>query len=152
MVFRAFGAADALAQGRRLRAIARRRGLMFLVGADARLARVLKADGVHLPERLAHTAGALKRESPAWRITAAAHGLPAILKARRAGVDAVVVSPAFPSRSPSAGKPLGPARLAALVRAGGVPAYALGGVNPRTARRLAMTQVVGIAAVDALLD
>ena len=152
MVFRAFGSPDALVQGRRLRAIARQRGLVFLVGADAGLAQALDADGVHLPERLAHTAGALKRARPGWRITAAAHGLPAILKARRAGADAVVVSPAFPSRSPSAGTPLGPTRLAALVRAGGAPTYALGGVNPRTARRLPMTQVIGIAAVEALLD
>jgi len=64
----------------------------------------------------------------------------------------VVVSPVFPSRSPSAGRPLGPARLAALVRAGGAPAYALGGVDPRTARQLPKTGVAGIAAVEALLD
>lgn len=151
-MFRAFGAADAAAQGRRLRSIARRRGLVFLVGADARLARALKADGVHLPERLAHTAGAVKRGTPRWRVTAAAHGLPAILAARRAGAEAVVLSPAFPSHSPSAGKPLGPARVAALVRAGGAPTYALGGINPRTAKRLPMTQVIGIAAVEALSD
>ncbi|MGA0603676.1 thiamine phosphate synthase [Caulobacter sp. KR2-114] len=152
VVFRAFGAPDALAQGRRLRAIARNRGLVFLVGADARLARALRADGVHLPERLAHTAQRLRRGRPGWRITAAAHDLPALLRARRGGVDAAVISPAFPSRSPSAGKPLGPTRLAALARAAGLPAYALGGVNGRTARRLAMSGVIGVAAVEAVME
>jgi thiamine-phosphate pyrophosphorylase len=103
------------------------------------------ADGVHLPERLAHRAPALKRARPGWLVTAAAHSA----RAARVRADAVVVSPAFPSGSPSAGAPLGPVRLAALVRAGGRPAYALGGLNDRTARRLRDAGLVGLAAVDA---
>lgn len=135
----------------KLRAIARRRGLVFLVGADARLAAALKADGVHLPQRLAARAGRLRRARPGWRVTAAAHDLPAVLAARRAGAEAVVISPVFPSRSPSAaGRALGPLRLAGLARAAGGRAYALGGVNAVTARRLPMTQVIGIAAIDGL--
>src|SRR5271154_2880967 len=47
VVYRAFGAPDAVAHGRRLAATARRRGLIFLVGADPALAARLAADGVH---------------------------------------------------------------------------------------------------------
>lgn len=152
VVFRAFGAADAAEQGRRLRAIARRRRLVFLVGADARLAAALAADGVHLPQRLAGQAGRLRRARPGWLVTAAAHDRPAVLAARRAGAQAVVISPVFPSRSPSAaGRALGTLRLAGLARAAGGAAYALGGVNAATAKRLPMTQVIGIAAIDGLL-
>ncbi|HEY9217927.1 MAG TPA: thiamine phosphate synthase, partial [Phenylobacterium sp.] len=71
-------------------------------------------------------------------------------KALSGGAHAVVLSPAFPSRSPSAGKPLGPLRLAQMVRAGASTAYALGGINPRTARRLLGSGVIGLAAVEAL--
>jgi len=150
VVYRAFGAPDAVARGRRLAAIARRRGLVLLAGADPELASRIGADGVHLPERLAARAGAVRRARPGWIVTAAAHGLPAARRALAAGADAVVISPAFPSRSPSAGRPLGALRLAALVRGGAFPAYALGGVSERTAAKLLGTGVVGIAAVAAL--
>ncbi len=56
----------------------------------------------------------------------------------------------FPSRSPSAGRPLGPIRLARLVRQAASPVYALGGVDADTVRRLGDTGVVGVAAVDGL--
>jgi thiamine-phosphate pyrophosphorylase len=64
--------------------------------------------------------------------------------------DAVVLSVALPSRSASAGAALGPVRLAARVRAAGRPAYGLGGIDDRTARRLLGAGLVGLAAVDGL--
>jgi thiamine-phosphate pyrophosphorylase len=82
-------------------------------------------------------------------LTAAAHGLPAVRRARLSGVDAIVVSPVFASASPSAGRPLGPMKFAELVRAAGVPVYGLGGVNAVSARRLLLSGAKGIAAVEA---
>ncbi len=61
-----------------------------------------------------------------------------------------MISPVFPSRSPSAGAPLGPVRFAALVRRVKRPVYALGGVNTKTAPRLIGSGAAGIAAVEAL--
>jgi len=150
VVFRAFGAADALDKGRALATVCRRRGLVLLVGADPELARRLRADGVHLPERLARRAGVIAALRRRFRVTAAAHDLPAVLAARRAGAEGLVISPVFPSLSPSAGKPLGPMVLAGLVRQARVPTYALGGVNARSARALGLTGVSGLAAVEAL--
>jgi thiamine-phosphate pyrophosphorylase len=150
VVFRAFGAVDAEARGLRLRAMARKHGLLLLVGADAGLAARLGADGVHLPERLARQARRLKAAHPRWIVTAAAHSTGAARRALAMGADAVVVSAIFPSNSPSAGAPMGPIRLARLVRAAGGPAYALGGVNNKTARRLKDAGLVGLAAVEAL--
>jgi thiamine-phosphate pyrophosphorylase len=146
LVYRPFGAPDALVVARRLTAIARSRGLLLLIGADAKLAIAAGADGVHLPERLAHKAPALRRAHPHWLVTAAAHSA----RATRIEADAVVVSAIFPSRSASAGKPLGPIRLAAMVRGATCPVYALGGINNKTARRLLPTGVIGIAAVEGL--
>ena len=150
IVYRHFGAADAEAQGRRLLAIARRRGLQLLVGQDTALARRIGADGVHLPERIAHSAPALKRAHPHWLITSAAHSDQAALAS---GADAVVLSVALPSSSPSAssGRAMGPVRLAARVRLAGKPAYALGGVNNKTARRLIDAGLIGLAAVEGLM-
>lgn len=150
IIFRAFGAADAQARGLRLRRIADQRGLKLLVGADDRLAQALGADGVHLPERLAHRARRLKAAHPSWIVTAAAHSAMAARRGLAAGADAVVVSTAFPSNSPSAGKAMGPIRLALLSRAARGPVYALGGINNKTARSLRSTGLVGLAAMDGL--
>jgi len=147
LVYRAFGAEDAGAQADRLATVARARDLVLLIGADARLAQACGADGLHLPERRVHEARRLRARFPLWRITAAAHGGAALRRARAAAVDAALLSPVFPSRSPSAGAPLGPLRAAALVRLAGLPVYALGGVDLRTVSRLAGTGFAGVAAV-----
>ncbi|MDB5443971.1 MAG: thiE [Phenylobacterium sp.] len=120
------------------------------MGADARLAARLGADGVHLPERLAARSRGLKQARPGWIVTCAAHSLAAARRARAAGADAAVVSVVFPSDSPSAGNALGPLRLAWLVRRAGLPVYGLGGINNKTARRLKDAGLVGLAAVDGL--
>jgi thiamine-phosphate pyrophosphorylase len=148
IVFRAFGAADAVETGRKLAAIARRRGLVLLVGADPKLAAAIGAHGLHIPERLIGRLPRLRR--PGWIITAAAHSAGAARAAARAGADAVVVSPVFASASPSAGRPMGPLRFARLVRDVRIPAYALGGITPDTARRLKGAGAAGLAAVEAL--
>lgn len=146
IVLRTFGAQGSAPLARALRRAARERGLTLLIGQDARLAQAVGADGVHLPERLAHRALPIRRARPDWVVTVAAHSLRA---SRARGADAVVVSSVFPSRSPSAGRPLGPIRLAALARGTSQPVYALGGVNDASARRLLGAGVIGMAAVDA---
>lgn len=146
LAYRAFGAPDAADIARRLGRIARRRGLILLIGADAVHVR---GAGVHLPERMAMRARAIKAARPGAIVTAAAHSLPAVIRARRAGADAVVISPVFASASPSAGRPVGCVRFSALVRAAGVPVYALGGVTTLTALRLSGTQAFGLAGVEA---
>jgi thiamine-phosphate pyrophosphorylase len=150
VIFRAFGASDAIAAGLRLRRIAAERRLVLLVGADPALALAIGADGVHLPERLAFRAGPISRAHPRWIVTAAAHGLRAVLAAQKAGAHAVLLSPALPSRSRSAGRPLGPVRFSALVRSSARPVFALGGVNYKTAPRLLGSGAAGFAAVEAL--
>jgi thiamine-phosphate pyrophosphorylase len=151
VVYRAFGDPAAVQTGRRLVKAARRRGLLFLVGADAALAGWIGADGVHLPERAAARAPGIRRARPTWIVTAAAHSEAAIVTARRSGADAVFVSAVFPSASPSAGQPLGPLRFAALATRAGLPVFALGGVNQRTVRLLRGGGASGVAAVEAFL-
>ena len=136
VVFRAFGRAELMEQARDLRRLARRRGLVFIVGNDARLAGEIRADGLHLPEKNVPYAIDRRRWPKDFIITAAAHSLRAMLRAERAGVDGLVVSAVFASASPSAGHPLGVTRLAARARWTTSAVYALGGVNTRTARRL----------------
>lgn len=128
----------------------RRQGLTLLVGADARLAIDLRADGLHLPERMAPDLPRIRARHPRWLITIAGHSPLAVRKAR--GADAVILSTVFESRSSSAGRAMGPLRLAAIARSSPVPVYALGGVDMKNARRLRATGVIGFAAVDGVVD
>jgi thiamine-phosphate pyrophosphorylase len=150
VVYRPFGAPDALARAQALRAIATRHGLVLLIGGDAGLAAACDADGVHLPERAIADAPGVRTRHPAWIVTAAAHSLAAAQQAGVAGCDAVLVSPVFASRSPSAGPAMGVEAFTALVRAAPLPVYALGGVNARTAAQLTGSGAQGLAMVEGL--
>jgi thiamine-phosphate pyrophosphorylase len=148
VIFRGFGRKGAGKTARRLAAVAQRRGLVLLIGATALRS---KGTGVHLPERMARRAVALKRARPGIVVTVAAHSLSALIRARRAGADAALLSAVFESRSPSAGRPLGPVRFAALVRRAGLPVYALGGVTTKNAPRLLGSGAAGLAMVEGLV-
>ena len=150
VIYRAFGAPDALDIARTLRRIADRRGLTLLVGADEALGTQAGADGLHLPERLVAGAERVRARRPGWLITGAAHDARALNAAAQAQLDAALLSPAFLSRSSSARRPLGPARVSALIRHAALPVYALGGINGATARRLLDTGAAGFAVVEAL--
>ncbi|HKT53050.1 MAG TPA: thiamine phosphate synthase [Caulobacteraceae bacterium] len=150
VVFRAFGEPRAFVLGQRLRRIAARRRLIFLVGQDARLAARLRADGVHLPERSMASARALRSMHPRWRISVAVHGPRALVAAASLPLDAVVLSAVFASDSPSARAPIGPLRFAVLARRARLPVVALGGIDVQRARRLIGAGAAGVAAVSAL--
>lgn len=149
VVFRHFGAPDALETGLRLRAATQAAGVRLLVGLDADLAERIAADGVHLPERALSAAYALSGRRPDWLLTGAAHSLAAV---RSAGdLDALVLSPVFPPGGASAAKPaLGIEGFRAMAAVAPCPVYALGGIVPANAETLIGSGACGIAGVDAV--
>ncbi|HVY84164.1 MAG TPA: thiamine phosphate synthase [Caulobacterales bacterium] len=147
VVYRHFGAADRLSVAKALAAVCRRRGLTLLIAADPALARRVGADGVHWPERLVH-----KARAGVGLQTGAAHSRRGLARAAATQLDAAILAPVFPSRSPSAKRPLGPLRAGILALAAALPVIALGGVNARTAKRLPGRGFAGLAAVEGLRD
>jgi len=125
--------------------LARRRSLFVLIAGDAELALAVGADGVHLPETEIGQA-AHRRVRGRLIVTAAAHSLSALRLAR--WVDAVFLSPVFPTASHPGRGALTPMRAAAIARLADVPVYALGGIDHTNAGRLCGFS--GIAAVGAL--
>jgi thiamine-phosphate pyrophosphorylase len=125
--------------------LARTRALIVLVAGDGALAAVSGADGLHLPEaRLGEAAGWRARRR--FLITASVHSLAALAKAKF--VDAVFLSPVFPTASHPGRAALTAIRANAIARAARMPVYALGGVEPCNARLL--SGFAGIAAIGAL--
>jgi len=119
--------------------------LRLLAADDPALA--MEAAGLHLPERRAREAGHWRARYPHWIITASAHSLRALMTLSH--VDAVFLSPVFPTASHPGGAVLGPARAGLIAAHATVPVYALGGVNARSAARLPPS-FSGIAAITGL--
>lgn len=139
---------------RKLARICRRGRVRLLVAGDWRLALAVGADGVHLPEMVARRGpgawGGMIGKKPGFLVTAAAHSPAAIERAARIGVDAVLLSPVFPTASHPGAKVLGLHRFALWCREASIPVYALGGIDTKTARRLKGSEFVGFAAIGAL--
>jgi thiamine-phosphate pyrophosphorylase len=148
VIYRGFGRPEASVEARRLGELARRRGLLLLIGLDAELAAAAGAHGVHLPQRAVAEAAGLRAARPDWLLTGAAHDEAAVRAAAAAGVDAVLVSPVFASASPSAGAALGAQGFTAIAGSAGLPVYALGGVTAASVGALASSGAAGVAAVE----
>ena len=141
---------ERLRLAQRLSALCRSRGLCFVVAGDARLALGCSADGLHLPQGLLGRAAGIARRHPRWLLTAAAHDAAAVAQAAKTGVDAVLISPVFPTASHPGATGLGPVRFAMLAdraRRSGLAVYALGGMNGVTVRRLSHIPKNGTAAI-----
>jgi thiamine-phosphate pyrophosphorylase len=121
--------------------VARARGHVAVLADSALTAREWGADGIYgAPRALWPTRGDLLT-------LATAHGLADIGLANRMRADAVLLSPAFPTRSHPEAATLGPLRFRLLAQRARMPVIALGGMNAHTARRLAWPRW---AAIDGL--
>lgn len=120
---------------RRLMRIARARRLVLMLAGPPDLARRWGMDGVHLRQHRAGEA-ALAQRSGLW-LTMPVHDAREARRARRAGADAVFVSPLHPTRSHPGAPALGTAAWLRLARLTGAQAVALGGMTAPRARALA---------------
>lgn len=149
VVFRSFGASDALETAGRLREATAARDCALLIGLDTALAEAAGADGVHLPERALGQAKALKAARPDWLVTGAVHLAGAFSAA--GALDAAVLSPVLPAGGTSADRPaMGLEAFARLVRSAPCPVYALGGLNAGNAHGLVGSGACGLAGVSAI--
>lgn len=134
--------ADRRARFDGLRRAAHRRGHLVVLSGTARQARAWRADGVYGDPR------GLAR-GPALLRLCTVHSAREIAAARRAGADAVLLSPVFATRSHPGARPLGPVRFRLLATLSGAPVIALGGMNRRRAGRLKWRKW---AAIDGFCD
>ena len=121
--------------------IARARGHVCVLADDAITALEWGADGLYGPPRALYpTRGLLA--------LATAHDLTEIGLANRVRANAVLLSPAFRTRSHPDALALGPVRFRLLARHAQMPVIALGGMNTCTARRLAWPRWAAIGGLS----
>ncbi|MEO0643416.1 MAG: thiamine phosphate synthase [Pseudomonadota bacterium] len=124
-----------------LRRIAKARGHRVILADSAMTALEWGADGVYGAPL------ALWPRPTRLMQLASAHNPKEIAQAARKGVDAILLSPVFATRSHPGGACLGPVRFRHLARLAPMPVIALGGMTPDTAARLAWPRW---AAIDGL--
>ncbi len=137
---------DLLPFAMRLREITARHGAMLIVNRRFGLARRIDADGVHAPVSETES----ESESEWWR-SAPAHTDEDVLRARDAGLDAVLVSPIFSVPGKGLARGLGAIRTACAL-APKLRIIALGGVDADNAARCVDAGASGVAVNRALLD
>lgn len=133
-----------------LRPIARARRLRLLIANDGPMADRMKADGVHFAEAHARQAVSWRARRPHWLITISAHSLRACALAAQGCADAAFLSPVFPTGSHPGKGALGAGRARSIARQAPLPVYALGGIEARTAARLAYSGFAGLAGISGL--
>lgn len=141
----------------RLRLVTRAMGASLVVNGDARVARDVGADGVHLG-RDAGSVDIVRRICGvrAW-ISVATHSDDDVRAGVESGADAVLVSPVFSTGAPSSlgpakvGRGVGALRSARSITAGRAAVYALGGVTADNAHTCFQAGADGVAVIRALL-
>jgi len=151
IVYRHFGDRHAPAHARVLQALAQEKGLYLLIGNDVDLMREVGADGVHLSESRLAEATALRRLYPQMWLTAACHAPETMKQPAIAALDALFISPVFPSQSPSAAdkSALGLKGITAFCDLSPVPVMGLGGITTDNAERLTTSGLSGFGAIEA---
>ncbi|MBL1431535.1 MAG: thiamine phosphate synthase [Robiginitomaculum sp.] len=119
----------------------------LLIGADPKLARIVGADGVHLPQAMIKQLPAIRAKYRFSLITCAAHNVCVARQAVKNGAMAVIVSCVFPSSSTSANAPLENCRFRSFVKKTNAPVIALGGINENNVKKL-KTACHGVAVVS----
>ena len=149
MVFRHYGDPNRAILAQKVVDQAHRLGIKVLVAGDAQLARRVGADGVHLPGRLLHRRVLFRIAAmrPSWLITAAVHDRHELTRATSAGVDAVMVSPVFPTTTHVQRKVLGVIGLTQMATVARMPVFALGGLDTKVLPRLKPCGVIGFAGI-----
>jgi thiamine-phosphate pyrophosphorylase len=124
----------------RVARLCRAHGLIAVLSGSARQAAAWGASGCYGPPELL-------APGPAMLRLATAHSLAELGRAATTRADAVLLSPVFPTCTHPGAPTLGPLRFRVLARQSPVRVVALGGMTPRSARRLPNT---AWAAIDGL--
>ena len=148
VIFRHYGAKDRMALAREMGKACAMQARLLLLGGVTSIPHGVGAGGIHLP---AHMLRTLTELPSARLVTAAVHNEEELRHAEAMGVDAVFVSPIFPTESHPGAPALGVARFTEMVAATAVPVFALGGVTCENAEQLLGTGAYGIAAIGALV-
>ena len=136
--------------GKRLRSIARRASLVFIVAGDIDFAKDLDADGFHFPEARMTEIDNRKQLASLKLVSTSVHSVEAACKAAEIGYDFAFLSPVFTTASHPDVAALGLELVSEICSAVDIPLIGLGGINGDNAATLIDTGLIGLAAISGL--
>jgi len=155
VIFRHYQSENKEKIAHQLMQVARTKKITLLVSGDYQLTRKIDADGLHIPEYLLYgekSVDVFRNIKPQWMVTAAVHSMRALKRAEKLGVDAVLVSPVFKTKSHDTANPIGVLGLAKFVQQTRLPVFALGGVTEKNKKRVYKTGAAGFAGIGHFSD
>jgi thiamine-phosphate pyrophosphorylase len=138
--------------GRKLREIARRRKKLFIVNDRAHIARLLRADGLHLGQDDLPIREARKIVGPKMIIGKSTHSLRQAIQAIREGADYIGVGPVFKTPTKPGYAQVGLRLVQQVASRIKIPFVAIGGIDETNVRQVVSSGVDCIAVVRAIFD
>lgn len=137
---------------RRLRALLRTNGRLFVVNDHVDIALLAEADGVHLGPDDLSVAAARHVARGRLLIGASASTVDAAARAVEDGADYLGCGPAFATPIKSEKKVIGPSGIAAVAAAVAVPVFAIGGIDESNVRQLTQVGIRSACVIRAIGD
>lgn len=135
----------------RLREITRRAGVPLIVNDRVDVALAADADGVHLGPDDLPLAAARRVLGPRRIIGASVETVAEAIRAEREGADYLGVGPVYATATKAdAGPAVGVQRVAAVVRAVGIPVVGIGGITSDNAAEVIRAGAAGVAVISAV--
>lgn len=129
-------------------AACRKHGALLIFNGSVEIALEARCDGVHLGSE--SLMKCIKRPAlEGFLVSAACHGREEISQAEKIGVDFIVLSPVFATKTHPEAVPIGWQRFGELVEGTRIPVFALGGMRPEMLAEAQKHGAWGIAAISA---
>jgi thiamine-phosphate pyrophosphorylase len=138
---------------RALREATHAAGALLIVNDRVDVALAAGADGAHVGDDDLPVPAARRIVPPGFLLGRSTETPQQAVQAREDGADYVGVGPVYETASKDdAGNPVGLARVAAVVRAAGIPAVGIGGIDAANAAEVVRAGAVGVAVIRAVMQ
>ncbi len=142
--------ADRLHVAVKLREITENKAL-FIVNGDVDLAKKVRADGIHFPEKHVFDADSEKLKK-SFILGKSVHSLEMATKAASEGIDYLIVGTLFPSKSHPQGRSSGTKIIEDISRKVSVPLIGIGGISSQNCQKVIDSGASGVAVIGAISE
>ncbi len=141
---------ELLSLAKKLRKAAKKHSVKLIINDRLDIAMLSKADGVHSPES-GIQAKDVKRFNKNMIVGKSTHSVKSAVEAEINGYDYIIAGPVFRTASKiQYGKPLGLPLLREICGSVKIPVFAVGGINPKRAKKCIDAGAYGVAVIWAI--
>lgn len=137
---------------KKLQALCRQKGALFVVNDFVDVAVAAGADGVHVGQEDEAAASARRRLGPQRIVGVSTHSPEEAIKAAADGADYIGVGPIYATQSKATRPPAGPELVARIRDVTPLPIVGIAGIGPGRAAPVIAAGADGVAVISAVLD